>query len=317
MHRLSLLAIGLVMAASAAALADDFPVTVSDDRGKDVTFTQMPEKVITLANFGTDMMVALDMVPIGLTTYEGKRPHYLGDSVAGAVDLGDLTGPNLELMASMDVDLTIGMLRYNGPFEEEITAIGQFLAYNSADIEQSYHVVASLGAALGHADEAKEMNEQFKNLFADMQAKLPEDKPSYLFLWNYFDTMYAYQNNLLPAQLFSDLGAENLAGFNDEAETADNAFVVLDPEKLLELDPDVLFIFASHGGPIKHTPVFDRLSSVKNGRAYSMGYQYSQSSGPIARDLVLREGAHLLFPETFDAPEMPDAARVTPLEFAK
>lgn len=317
MRKFSALAAGLMMAVSTAALADDFPVTVGDDRDKEVTFTQQPAKVVTLANFGTDVMVALDMVPIGLTTYEGKRPLYLGDSIADAVDLGDLTAPNLELMASMDVDLTIGMLRYNGPFEEEITAISQFLAYNSADIEQSYYLVSSLGKALGHANKAEALNQQFKNQFADMQARVPEEKPTYLFLWNYFDAMYAYQDNLMPAQLYSDLGAKNLAGFNDDTEAAENAFVLLEPEQLLEFDPDVLFIFASHGGPIKHSPVFDRLSAVKNGRAYSMGYQYSQSSGPIARDIVLREGAHLLFPKTFDAPDMPDASRATPLQFVK
>lgn len=306
---------GLTLTAG-AAMAQDFPVTVTDDRPADVTFDTMPLRLITLANFATDMAARLGIETLGVTTYEGERPIYLGEAADKGEDLGDLTGPNLELMAKINPDLTIGMLRYNAPFEEDIEAFGQFLAYESNTIADSLRIVSALGKVLGHAEEAEEMNAAYAELLDEVAEKAPEDAPSYLFIWDFYDTMFAYQDDLMPAEVFSRIGATNLVG-SAPPESTDEAFEILDPEDLLNLDPDVLFIFASHGSPIKHSPLYDRLSAVQNGRAWRVGYQFSQSAGPIAREMVLREAAHLLYPDTFPAPDMPEAARATPLEFAR
>lgn len=306
---------GLTLTAG-AALAQDFPVTVTDDRPAEVTFDSAPMRLITLANFATDMAARLGIETLGVTTYEGERPIYLGDAADIGEDLGDLTGPNLELMATLDPDLTIGMLRYNGPYEEDIEAFGKFLAYDSNTIADSLRIVSAMGKVLGHADEAEEMNASYMALLEEITAKAPQESPSYLFIWDFYDTMYAYQDNLMPAEVLSRIGATNLAGSAD-IDDPHEAFVILEPEDLLNLDPDVLFVFASHGSPVKHSPLYDRLSAVQNGRAWRVGYQFSQSAGPIAREMVVREAAHLLYPNTFPAPDMLDAARATPLEFAR
>lgn len=300
-----------------APFAHSFPLEVSDDRDGSFVIEQQPERVIALANFGADLMVALGKEPIGITTYEGKRPLYLGNSVDKAIDLGDITAPNLEMMATLKPDLTVGMLRYNGPFEKQITEMGHFLAYHTADVKKSIQVVADLGEALGYASEARALNSQFEQLRAEYTARTQGQGPSYLFLWNYYDTFYAYQDNLMPTQLLSDLGAKNLVGRNENVDLAENAFKVLDAEQVLALNPDYLFVFSSHGGPIKANPVYQRVNAIKNGNAYYVGYQYSQPSGPIARDMVVREAAHLLYPDLFEAPDIPEAARAVPLSFAQ
>lgn len=300
-----------------APFAHSFPLQVSDDRDGSFVIEQQPDRVIALANFAADLMVALGKEPLGITTYEGKRPVYLGNSVDNAVDLGDITAPNLEMMATLKPDLTVGMLRYNGPYEKQITAMGHFLAYHTADVDKSLQVVTDLGEALGHGAEAKALNQRFEKMRAEYAAKTQGKSPSYLFLWHFHDTFYAYQDNLMSTQLLSDLGARNLVGRNDSVDLAENAFKILDPEQVLALNPDYLLVFSSHGGPVKANPVYQRLKAIKNGNAYSVGYQYSQPSGPIAREMVVREGAHLLFPALFEAPDIPDAARATPLTFAQ
>ncbi|MEM8957567.1 MAG: ABC transporter substrate-binding protein [Pseudomonadota bacterium] len=316
MRHLALTLLAVCSAAEAPANGS-FPVSIDDARAADVIIETKPERIVALSNFGADMMVALGLTPIGITTYEGKRPVYLGPSLDGAADLGDLTAPNLEILASLAPDLTIGMLHYNGPFEKEISEIGGFLAFDAGDLATSDENVTQLGRALGASEVAAEMNAAFAELRRSIRERAPQDGPEYLFLWHYYDTFYAYQDNLLTTELISSMGAENLAGYNDSVETAEQAFMPLDPEELLKFDPEVLFVFTSHGGPVKANPVFDRMAAVQNGKAFSMGYQYSQPSGPIAREMILLEAAHLLYPDLFDAPEMPDGARARPLVFAE
>lgn len=312
--RLCLLAFLCAMPANADPL---FPVSVQDARPDPTVIAAQPETVVGLSNFAADMLVAVGIAPLAITTYEGKRPLYLGPLLETAADLGDLTAPNLELLAVLDPDLTVGLLHYNGPYEAEISAIGDFLAFDSADTALSKANVLELGTALGVPNEAARLNTEFEALQAEIVAQAPEEGPEFLFLWHYYDTFFAYQDNLMTAELVSSLGARNLVGFNQNVESAEQAFVLLDPEELLALDPEVLFVFASHGGPIKPHPVFDRLQAVRTGRAHSVGYQYSQPGGPIARSLVLREAAYLLYPERFEAPVMPEAAAATKLIFAE
>lgn len=317
MKMLGIIASAIALTAATSAFASDYPVTVTDDRPTAVTFEEQPKNIVTLANYATDLAVALGITPIGLTTYEGDRPVYLGAAVDDAADLGDLTAPNLEKLADMDVDLTVGMLRYNAPFEEEISAVGKFIAFNTFSIADSDNAVMRTGEAFGYADETKALLADFDTMMADFKAHQPEQKTSYLFIWNYFDTFYAYYDNIMTAEMISMTGAENKIGRVENVESEEGAFLILDPEQLLKLDPDVLLIFTSNAGPIKHSPFYDRMSAVKNNRAYSVGYQYSQPAGPIARKMVMQEAAHLLFPDHYAKPDMPEGARATHIEFAK
>lgn len=308
----------LVLAAMAPDVqAGSFPVTVQDDRGIAVTIEQQPKHVAALWMAAADMLVALDQPVLGITTYEGRRPVYLGDAVADAIDLGDITAPNLELMSTLDIDLTAGMTHYNAPYAEEIEKFGGFVTFDGFDLDTSLSAIERLGAALGAVEKAKALNADFLALADELAAQAPAEPRSVVFIWSFQDTLYGYQDNILTAQLIGKLGTRNPLGFNEDAETPDNAFVVLEAEDLLALDPDVILMHISHGGAAKHNPAYERLKAYKSGRIYSVGHQYSQPSGPIARELVLREAAHLIYPETFPAPDMPDLARATPVEFAR
>lgn len=299
-----------------AVQADTFPRVVEDDRERPFELAEEPERVVALAAFGADMMAALGRVPVGITTSEGTRPIYLGQALEDVADLGSLSQPNLELLEQLSPDLTIGSLNYNGPFEEQIGAFSAFMVWEPGDDDHSREIVTQMGAALGASEEAERLNAEFTALQAEYAARAGGSGPTFLYMWNFLGTLYAYQDNLMSAGLLSNLGAENLVGFNTEVESAEQAFLPIDLEELLKLDPEVLLIY-SPSGPPQFNPVYDRLQAVQSGRAYSMGYQWSEPTGPIAREVVLREGAALLYPELFDLPELPEGAQAVPLTYAR
>lgn len=315
--RLTAIVLGTLAAfCESAAQAENFPRTVEDDRKQPIELAAQPERVVALATFAADMMAALGRVPVGITTTEGTRPIYLGEALDAAEDLGSLSQPNLELLEQLEPDLTIGSLNYNGPFEEQIGAYSAFMLWEPGDSDKSRAVVAEMGAALGASEHAAKLNEEFTTLQAAYAAGAGEEGPTFLYMWNFFDTLYAYQDNLMSAGLLSNLGATNLVGFNPDVESPEQAFLPVDPEELLRLNPEVLLVF-SPSGPVQNNPVYARLQAVQNGRAYAMGYQWSEPTGPIARELVLREGAALLYPDIFEAPDLPEGAQAVPLTFTR
>lgn len=305
MKTLITLSLAALLSASTSLMAQEYPVTVTDDRGVEVTFDSAPSRIASLSIFGADILAALGLKEVGMITYEGHYPAYLGDG-EGLTDYGDMTAPNLELMAQDEIDLTIGMVNYAGPFAEDLEKLGKFLAYDSVTLEDSYRSVESASAALGKAEEGKASNEAFRALVADYEAKAPGGV-SALFVWSYYDTLFGYQTNLLPSEFLPLLKADNVLGMGDVDEAV-QAFVPLEAEDLVSLDPDVFFLFVSHGEEGKANPAYAQMRSVQNGRAWLVGDHYSQPTGPIARDLVFREIAHLLYPETFAAPELPEGS---------
>lgn len=297
------------IATASIVKADTYPLTIIDGRDQKITFQKRPERVAALWTAAADLMVALGLPVAATTTYEGKRPVYLGAPMANAIDLGDLTAPNLEVLATSNIDLTIGMTRYNAAYDEDIEKTSQFITYNGFTLDQSYHAIKQMGIALGEGKKAETFNQDFQKLIKDMAAKAPEKGKSVLFIWSYQDALYGYHDNVLTAELISKLGTNNPLGFNEGAETADNAFSILEAEDLLKHNPDVILMFVSHGGGIKYNPVYERLKAYQNDQIFSVGYQYSQPAGPIAREMMLREAANLIYPDIFPKAEMPDQAR--------
>ena len=209
------------------------------------------------------------------------------------------------------------MTHYNAPYAEEIEQFSQFLSYESLNLDVSLASVASMGTALGQPAKAETLNNDFVALIDELKAQVPSEPQSTLFIWAFQNVFYGYQENLMTTELMAKLGAVNPLGRNSNSEEMNNAFVILEVEDLLKHDPDVIMMFVSHGGDVAFNPAYERLKAFKNNRIYSVGYQYSQPSGPIARELVLREAAHLIWPDTFAAPDMPEDARAVPVEFTK
>lgn len=298
-----------------SALAAEYPVIVADDRNIAVTFTEKPKSVAALNIVGADIMKAIGEKPIGVSSYGGEMPVYLEYEAKDYVDFGLLHQPNFELLTEQDVDLVIGLTAYNAPFAEEFEKIGKLMTYDIMNIEDSFRATNSVAKIFGQSEKATELNDGFKELLNDYNEK---SKPgqSAIFMWVYGDAMYAYYTEGIQGSFLQFLNTKNSMGSNLNA-LIDKHDIArpIDPEELLELNPDVIFSFRSEGNTYKNNPVFSKINAFKNNRAYHVGLQYTQPHGPIAREMIFKEMAHLLFPETFEKPKIPAGAEAVALKF--
>lgn len=295
----------------------NYPVTITDDRDAVVTIETMPQTIAAISMPAMDMLAAMGSPIAALTTYQGVRPDYLGDTVSEALDLGELDSPNFEVMAAAGVDLSIGMTRYSAPYASEFEKLGNFIALDGVTLEDSFRNVSQMAAALGAPDVGDAMNDAYRGLIDAYRDKAPGDV-SVMLIWAYQDLLFGYQGNLMPAELFDALKAENVLGYSQETESPADAVIMVEAEDILAADPEVLLVFTSHGSVIKNNPAYERLRAVREGRAFAVGQHYSQSTGPIARRVILEELAALLYPDFFELPaDLPEAARAMPLVFTE
>jgi iron complex transport system substrate-binding protein len=308
-------ALGLLAVLSFAAPAN--AVTITDDRGVKVEVPANPQRIAAISYLGIDVALAVGVRPVA-TTYMavGRDPAFLLGLTRDMQPLGQRAKPNLELLSAAKPDVIIAMRRYTAANAAQFEKIAPFVAYNIELLSESYQEVADLSAVLGRPERGAALNAAFRQDLADFTAKAPKGvQPRFQIMWA-GDTPFTFHTENTAASIVAALGGDNIAG----PMTQNGRFgVELSLEKMLEKDPEVIFVYDSGPDrPHENNPIWSQLSAVKNKRVFYVGDHWVESNGPIAREIVLREAAHYLYPQTFPAVDVrTEAAKLVAPELQK
>ncbi|MBN9530692.1 MAG: ABC transporter substrate-binding protein [Alphaproteobacteria bacterium] len=311
--------VGLLLAFSAgSAVAQPArTMSITDDRGVRVEVPVNPQRIAAISYLGVDVALALGVMPVA-TTYmaPGRDPDFLLGLTKGMQPLGQRAKPNLELLSAAKPDVIIAMRRYTAANAAQLEKIAPFVAYNIELLSQSYQEVGALSALLGKPERGELLNDGFRRDLAEFAAKAPKGvHPRFQIMWA-GDTPFTFHTENTAASIVAALGGDNIAG----PMTQNGRFgVELSLEKMLEKDPEVIFVYDSGPDrPHENNPIWSQLSAVRNKRVFYVGDHWVESNGPIARQIVLREAAHYLYPQTFPAVDVrSEAARLIPAELVK
>ncbi|MDX1756491.1 MAG: ABC transporter substrate-binding protein [Marinobacter sp.] len=279
-----------------------------------MTVPQNVERVAAISTFAADILVALGVPPVAASTFADQPlPLYLGDRVSGATSLGPRAKTNLELLTAVQPDLIVAIRRYTEPYERQYERLAPYLAFNVISYRDSLRAVRQVSRALGLEQEGERLNREFVAEVERLGQAAPGGVRAAL-LVSSSETPFAYYDNFLPAYLLNRLNGVNVVG-SAPREAGQSLGYRISLEELLVLDPDVLFVFPSiQQQAYRNNPIWPYLKAVRTGRVYEVGQHWKEGAGPIARRYILKEMAHLLYPETFPAPAMPELIRSHSLE---
>ncbi|UWU23649.1 ABC transporter substrate-binding protein (plasmid) [Rhizobium sp. CB3060] len=289
-------------------------LSIVDDRGVTVQAPVNPKRIASVSYLAVDVALALGIKPVA-TTYmtAGRQPDYLLGLTKDMKQIGQRAKPNLELLSEVRPDVIIAMKRYTVGNAAQFEKIAPYVAYNMELLSQSYQEVSDLSKLFGNPQRGEELNAAFKKDLEDFAAKAPKDvHPRFQIMWA-GDTPFSFHTENTAASIVAALGGDNIAG----PMTQNGKFgQELSLETMLEKDPQVIFVYDSGPDrPHENNPIWQQLSAVKNGRVFYVGDEWVETNGPIARELVLREAAHYLYPDTFPAVDVKaEAAKLIPTE---
>ncbi len=308
----------IVLLTCGGALAEEKQtLSIKDDRGVTVEAPLNPKRIAAISYLAVDVGLALGVKPVA-TTYmtAGREPDYLLGLTKDMKQIGQRAKPNLELLSEVRPDVIIAMKRYTVGNAAQFKKIAPYIAYNMELLSQSYQEVTDLSALFGKPERGEELNAAFKKDLADYAAKAPKDThPRFQVMWA-GDTPFSFHTENTAASIVAALGGDNIMG----TMTQDGRFgEEVSLETMLEKDPEVIFVYDSGPDrPHENNPIWQQLSAVKNGRVYYVGDEWVETNGPIARELVLREAAHYLYPDTFPAVDVKaEAAKLIPTDLQK
>ena len=216
-------------------VATAFPVTITDDAGREVAIEEEPERIVSLAPSSTEMVCAVDACDrlVGVTDFD-DHPEQVAEVedvvIAAAVDVERVvaTEPDLVLAAGNEITPSEVIAQLE---ELDLTV----LVLYPETLEEVYADIELVGAAVGRPDEAGALVEDMRGRVDEVTAAVEgADAPRTLYeVFHSEGTTYTAGEGSFLASLLELAGAEPVTG---------DAQGLIAPEDLVAADPELILL---------------------------------------------------------------------------
>jgi iron complex transport system substrate-binding protein len=269
-----------------------FPVTVTDDAGREVTIDEAPERIVSLAPANTEIVAALGLTDalVGVTTFCDYP-----EEVTELPEVGDFVAPNIEAIAAADPDLILATTGVQADIVVQLEELGaDVVAIDPQSLDAVFDSIVMIGDITGTPDEAAALTEEMRADLAEIDEAVSAEEPVSVFLEIAQDPLFTAGTGTLLDDL---VGAANGANV-----VAEEGYVAYSVEQLVADDPEAyLATLGSMSDPadIESRAGFEGLSAVEAGRVYVLDDNLVSRPGPRVA-LGAREIAEALHPEAFE-----------------
>ena len=277
-----------------------FPVTFTDDSGKEVTIDEKPEKIISVLPSTTETLFALgagDRV-VGVSDYETYPEEAKAIQKVGSLEL------NTEIILSLLPDIIFVQDTHADNYKQVLTQFEEagitpiVIGSESATFEEAYKGIQLIGKATGTSGKAEEIITGMEEKMEEIKekAKAITVKKKVLVEIQPEPTIFAAGGNTFLDEMLAIIGAENAAG-------AEEGWPEYTEEEAVALNPDV--IIATYGDYIEN-PVslvlarkgWQEVEAIKTKQVYEVDSDTVTRPGPRLTDGV-EELAKAIYPEIY------------------
>ncbi len=296
-----------------------FPLTVADASGINVTVARPPERIVCLSPGCVDILTELDILPAAVTfslVPLAELPQFFGDRAAAIASIS-LAGndPNYEEIAQARPDLVIGT-----PFDEPKRATLRpiaplFTLGDTGTYRQKEEHMRTIARLLGREARADEAVRHFESRLEAYKAQAPRNRSVVIMgVFPFGNIIYTAASP--SCHLLSEVAQcpwPVPAG-------ATGPSAPITAERLLEVDPDVIFIQTFKNRRVQEgsagnrfqapdkrreleaNPFWRELKAVQAGRVHEVEAWPWGGYGTRSLGIVLDEALPLLYPQVFPQP---------------
>lgn len=279
-----------------------YPLTLTDATGTEIAIEKEPERIVSLIPSNTEITFALDQEDkvVGVSDHDNYPEEVLEIDKIGGMEF------NVEMIISLQPDVVLahesGVEAAQEAFEQlKDAGINVFVVADATDIDATYETIETIGQVTNATEEAEQIVTEMKEGFAEIEELTSEiaeeDRESVFFEISPSPDIFTAGQNTFLDELLQIINAENASGEHD-------GWVALDPEAIVELNPEV--IITTYGdyiedpiGEVTSRDGFDVINAVANERIYDVDSDMVSRPGPRLVDGA-REVAKAVYPELFD-----------------
>ncbi|WP_347101550.1 ABC transporter substrate-binding protein [Streptococcus salivarius] len=255
-----------------------------------------PKRIVILDNLYGEILDPLDITPVGATTGQADSQEFSTlfkkqYKDAKVVSVGWQGNPDLDKIAELKPDLIL-MTGDQEDLYEELSEIAPTVGYQiNTDENWDYHETSLKVAEI--FDKRDEMKKDLDRLDAreavfaeNVKAKFGDQKLMYLRVTDNDIRYYAYGHF---GYLYDTYHFNRAETFNP-----DDMFQVIDPDKLKDINPDLLIVQADSqellDNKLKNSPVWTSLKAVQNNKVIYADYStYMLGFGIVSQEAIMKQ----------------------------
>ena len=257
---------------------------------------KVPKRIVILDNLYGEILNPLDITPVGATTGQADSQEFSTlfkkqYKDAKVVSIGWQGNPDLDKIAELKPDLIL-MTGEQEDLYEELSEIAPTVGYQiNTDENWDYHETSLKVAEI--FDKRDEMKKDLDRVDAreavfaeNVKAKFGNQKLMYLRVTDNDIRYYAYGHF---GYLYDTYHFNRAETFNP-----DDMFQVIDPDKLKDINPDLLIVQADSqellDNKLKNNPVWSSLKAVQNNKVIYADYStYMLGFGIVSQEAIMKQ----------------------------
>ena len=257
---------------------------------------KVPKRIVILDNLYGEILDPLHITPVGATTGQADSQEFSTlfkkqYKDAKVVSVGWQGNPDLDKIAELKPDLIL-MTGEQEDLYEELSEIAPTVGYQiNTDENWDYHETSLKVAEI--FDKRDEMKKDLDRLDAreavfaeNVKAKFGNQKLMYLRVTDNDIRYYAYGHF---GYLYDTYHFNRAETFNP-----DDMFQVIDPDKLKDINPDLLIVQADSqellDNKLKNNPVWSSLKAVQNNKVIYADYStYMLGFGIVSQEAIMKQ----------------------------
>ncbi|WP_455439881.1 ABC transporter substrate-binding protein [Streptococcus salivarius] len=257
---------------------------------------KVPKRIVILDNLYGEILNPLDITPVGATTGQADSQEFSTlfkkqYKDAKVVSVGWQGNPDLDKIAELKPDLIL-MTGEQEDLYEELSEISPTVGYQiNTDENWDYHETSLKVAEI--FDKRDEMKKDLDRVDAreavfaeNVKAKFGNQKLMYLRVTDNDIRYYAYGHF---GYLYDTYHFNRAETFNP-----DDMFQVIDPDKLKDINPDLLIVQADSqellDNKLKNNPVWSSLKAVQNNKVIYADYStYMLGFGIVSQEAIMKQ----------------------------
>ena len=255
-----------------------------------------PKRIVILDNLYGEILDPLHITPVGATTGQANSQEFSTlfkkqYKDAKVVSVGWQGSPDLDKIAELKPDLIL-MTGEQEDLYEELSEIAPTVGYQiNTDENWDYHETSlKVAEIFDKRDEMKKDLDRVdarKAVFAEnIKAKFGNQKLMYLRVTDNDIRYYAYGHF---GYLYDTYHFNRAETFNP-----DDMFQVIDPDKLKDINPDLLIVQADSqellDNKLKNNPVWSGLKAVQNNKVIYADYStYMLGFGIVSQEAIMKQ----------------------------
>ena len=257
---------------------------------------KVPKRIVILDNLYGEILDPLDITPVGVTTGQADSQEFSTlfkkqYKDAKVVSVGWQGNPDLDKIAELKPDLIL-MTGEQEDLYEELSEIAPTVGYQiNTDENWDYHETSLKVAEI--FDKRDEMKKDLDRVDAreavfaeNVKAKFGNQKLMYLRVTDNDIRYYAYGHF---GYLYDTYHFNRAETFNP-----DDMFQVINPDKLKDINPDLLIVQADSqellDNKLKNNPVWSSLKAVQNNKVIYADYStYMLGFGIVSQEAIMKQ----------------------------